>query len=325
VSAARVRPLADVFYQAIFQRALPFSAGEYLRDGAEFSQKEGSAVTAQIELTLELARELELAEARAAVQCAESINSANTSTQSAVEPIAGGYAVFCGPGSPVTQAVGLGLHGAVTAEEFDRLETFYFERREAVRVETCPMADAALMNHYKERGYHISEFSNVMARPVSKDADRISPPGVEVRVAGRRQIDLWVLTVCQGFAESYPVTQELMSVMKMFALVPTTKCFLATIDGRVVGGATLAVRGRIAGLFGASTLPEFRKRGVQTALLRKRLAHASELGCTLAMSLAQPGSISQRNITKAGFQTLYTRVKLERDYPGENQAGNQSG
>jgi GNAT superfamily N-acetyltransferase len=100
--------------------------------------------------------------------------------------------------------------------------------------------------------------------------------------------------------------------MKMFALGKNTECYLARIDERVVGGATLAVRGRIAGLFGASTLPEFRKRGVQTALLEARLKRAVEAGCELAMSIAQPGSRSQRNITRQGFQTLYTRVKFER-------------
>jgi hypothetical protein len=31
------------------------------------------------------------------------------------------------------------------------------------------------------------------------------------------------------------------------------------------------------------------------------------------MSLAQPGSHSQRNISRLGFQTLYTRVKFERE------------
>ena len=60
-------------------------------------------------------------------------------------------------------------------------------------------------------------------------------------------------------------------------------------------------------------LPEFGKRGVQTARLRARLRRAAEAGCEIAMSLAQPGSHSQRNITKLDFRTLYTRVKFERD------------
>ena len=37
-------------------------------------------------------------------------------------------------------------------QEFDRLEEFYFQRKEPVRVETCPLADVTLLEHYKERG-----------------------------------------------------------------------------------------------------------------------------------------------------------------------------
>lgn len=265
-------------------------------------------------LSLELARELEHAEAEAAVGCAERMKAMQAQSVGAVERIAGGYAVYCGADNPVTQAVGVGLHGPVSGTEFDRLEAFYFSRSESVRVETCPIADASLLEHFKERGYHVSEFSNVMVRSVDGNGSSALPPGMEIRRAGRDELDLWVMTVAQGFAENYPVTHELLSVMKMFALGKNTECFLARINGRVAGGATLAVRGRIAGLFGASTLPEFRNKGVQTALLEARLHGAAKAGCGLAMSLTQPGSISQRNMTRQGFQTLYTRVKFERPW-----------
>jgi GNAT superfamily N-acetyltransferase len=263
-------------------------------------------------LTLDLALELELAEAQAAVECAQQSLALQPNSSSAVEPLAGGYAVFCGPGNPVTQAVALGLHGPVSADEFDKLESFYSTRNEPVRVETCPLADATLFEHYKSRNYYVSEFSNVMVRPVPQDAIPPVPNGIDLRLAKPEELDLWVMTVSQGFAENYPVTHELLSIMKMFAMGTNTECYLARIDGRVVGGATLAIRGRIAGFFGASTLPDFRNRGVQTALLHLRLRRAAEAHCELAMSLAQPGSHSQRNITRLGFQTLYTRVKFER-------------
>lgn len=258
-------------------------------------------------LDLPLAREIELAEAQAAVGCAERMSS-----QAAHEPIAGGHAVYCGAGNPVTQAVALGLCGPVYAEEFDRLEAFYFTRNEPVRIETCPLADPSLFAHYRERGYGATEFSNVMARAVGDEAWPAPPSGLQIRRAAANEIDFWVMTVSQGFAEHYPVTQELLSVMKMFALGEETECYLAFAEGRVAGGATLAVRGRIAGLFGASTLMDFRGRGVQTALLHERLRRAKELGCDLVMSLALPGSHSQRNITRMGLQTLYTRVKFEK-------------
>ena len=224
--------------------------------------------------------------------------------------------MYCGPGNPVTQAVALGLDGQVSADEFDRLEAFYFSRNEPVRIETCPLADPSLLEHYKTRGYYATEFSNVLVRPVEGKRASVPCGGIRIDLASRDELDLWVLTVAQGFAENYPVTNEILSVMKMFALGKNTECYLARIDGRVVGGATLAVRGRIAGMFGASTLPEFRKRGVQTALLERRLERAAEAGCELTMSLAQPGSASQRNIMRKGFQTLYTRVKFERASKG---------
>lgn len=264
-------------------------------------------------LDQKLAREIELAEAEAAVSCAEKWKELQPDAAGAVASIAGGYAVYCGAHSPVTQAVGLGLSGPVSAEEFARLEEFYFSRQEPVRVETCPLADASLFEHYAQHGYRVTEFSNVMARRVQKP-ECIPANGIEVRPARREELDLWTLTVSQGFAENSPVAQEILSALKMFALAKNTECYLARIQGRVVGGATLAVRGRIAGLFGASTLPEFRKRGVQTALLQARLARAREAGCELAVSLAQPGSASQRNMTRRAFQTLYTRVKFEKGF-----------
>jgi GNAT superfamily N-acetyltransferase len=264
-------------------------------------------------LDMALAREIELAEGEAAVACAKMTKALQTECDSAVEAIAGGYAVYCGANSPVTQAVGLGLNGPVSKEEFDRLEEFYFSRNETVRVETCPLADATLLEHYKERGYHVSEFSNVMVRGFARDERWNEPDGVEVHKAGPGEMDLWTLTVAQGFAEHFPVTAEILNVMKMFALGKNSECYLARVDGKVAGGATLALRGDVAGLFGASTLPDFRRRGVQTALLQVRLRRAAEAGCEMAVSLAQPGSVSQRNIMRQGFQVLYTRVKFERE------------
>lgn len=267
-------------------------------------------------LSLELARQIELAEADAAVAGAEAMREVQHAANAAVERIAGGYAVYCGAGSPVTQAVALGLHGPVSRADFDQLEDFYFSRQEAVRVETCPMADPSLIEFYGERGYRVTEFSNVMARSVAIDASWVPPPKVNIRRVVREEVDAWTLTVAQSFAEHFPVTQELLSVMKMFALGRSMECYLARIDGQVVGGAALSLRGKTAGFFGAGTLPEFRNRGVQTALLHARMKRAAETGCELAVSLALPGSHSQRNITRLGFRTLYTRVKFERAFVG---------
>ena len=131
-----------------------------------------------------LAREIELAEAHAAVACVEKLREQQPAAGGAIEPVAGGYALYCGANSPVTQAIGLGLSGSISAEEFDRLEMFYFNREEPVRVETCPLADASLFEHYGQRGYRVTEFSNVMARRVVL-VPSVNPNYIEVRKAER--------------------------------------------------------------------------------------------------------------------------------------------
>jgi GNAT superfamily N-acetyltransferase len=268
------------------------------------------------QLTLALARRVERAESQAAVEGAETLLRLRPESGAAVEAVGGGFAVYCGANSPITQAVGIGLDGAVSDTEFARLEEFYFSRNEPVRVETCPLADASLLEHYARRGYHVTEFSNVMARPLSSAETWTVSPEVSIEEVPAQHIDLWTLTVSQGFAEHFPVTQEILEVMKMFALGASAHCYLARIDGKVAGGGTLAIRGGIAGLFGASTLPAYRNRGVQTALLHARLQFAAQAGCELAVSLALPGSASQRNIVRQEFRVLYTRVKFERGCSG---------
>jgi GNAT superfamily N-acetyltransferase len=264
------------------------------------------------QLDLALARRIELAEAQAAVDGAKICCDLKPALGAAVEPVAGGYAVYCGADSPITQAVGLGLNGPVSELEFAHLQGFYFTRREAVRVETCPLADASLIEHFSAHGYRVAEFSNVMMLPLNRSDSWPAAPEVQIEKVAAEHIELWTLTVAQGFSEDYPVTQEILDVMKMFALAPASECYLARIDGKVAGGATLAVRDGIAGLFGASTLPAFRNRGVQTALLRARLCRAAQEGCDIAVSLARPASISQHNIVRQDFRVLYTRVKFER-------------
>jgi len=272
----------------------------------------------QLHLSLELARRIELAEARAAIETAELLDRQREGTSAAVQSVAGGSAIYCGPDSPVTQAVGLGLNGPVTDEDMDRLENFYRTRSETVRVETCPLADGSLIEQFHKRGYHVTEFSNVFAAALKDLAPLMFqaeiPGDTTIEKVPRDQLDLWTLTVAEGFAEQFPVTKEMLNVMKLFAQGPNTECYLALVNGKPAAGATVAMRDGVAGLFGASTLPAYRNRGLQTALLQRRLASADAAGCDLAVSLARPGSASERNIARHGMQTLYTRVKFEREW-----------
>ncbi|HEX5435464.1 MAG TPA: GNAT family N-acetyltransferase, partial [Candidatus Angelobacter sp.] len=94
-------------------------------------------------------------------------------------------------------------------------------------------------------------------------------------------------------------------------------CLGAFTDSKMVGGAggLVVPQHRMAGLFGAATLPEFRGRGIQKALLNERLRIVQEAGCDLAVTLTMPGTSSQRNAERAGFRTAYTKVVVVKRHP----------
>lgn len=104
-----------------------------------------------------------------------------------------------------------------------------------------------------------------------------------------------------------------------FARVESSVPVLAYIDGNAAGGGTLSVfrQQRLAGLFGAATLPEYRRRGVQTAMTYARLRMAADAGCDLAVVMTTPGSGSQRNAERQGFHVAYTKVVLVREWEGK--------
>ena len=98
-----------------------------------------------------LARRLELAEAEGGASCGCALAREKPESGACVETIAGGRAVFTEVGSPITQATGIGLDGVVTAEEFSRLENFFFGRGVAVNVETSPVCGRIFIFPLREK------------------------------------------------------------------------------------------------------------------------------------------------------------------------------
>ncbi|MGA9592228.1 MAG: GNAT family N-acetyltransferase [Candidatus Acidiferrales bacterium] len=263
-----------------------------------------------------LARRLELVSAESGRACGESTAALHPAAAVAIEEIAGGIAVFAGKDSPVTQAIGVGMGGPVEESELDRLEDFYRSRGAATAIELCPLVEPALYESLARRAFRLVEVSNILVCEIAA-LDRAflaaRPAGIAVRIAARGEASLWTETVAQGFAGEVAITPAMLEVMDGFFHAPGSTPFLAFADGAVAGGGSAYLRDGVAGFFGASTLPAFRRRGVQTALLAARLGWAIEQGCDLAKGITLPGSSSQRNHERFGFRVAYTRTKLLRE------------
>src|SRR5208282_6192781 len=133
---------------------------------------------------LALARRLETMEAFACVDTQRTVSRLHPEIAAAVESIAGGWAVFTGVGSPISEARGLGMNGAVTDLDMDRLENFYRSHGDSIRMEVCPLADASLHRHLATRAYRLLEFSNMLARSLDPSVGPApTPAGISTRPA----------------------------------------------------------------------------------------------------------------------------------------------
>lgn len=264
---------------------------------------------------LALARRLEEAESHAGAAFAARLGQRRPDVGVAVEHVAGGRLIYAGPGSPLSEAKGLGLHGPLTDADLDRVEAFYDDRREPCRVFVCPLADRSLIDGLADRGFRLTGFESFLAMPISPDDPPPPPPpqGVEVRPAAVADADLYASVVAPNFAGPDGLTADLLDLIASMFGIEGSFAFLAHVDAQPAGGGAVLIHQGVALLAGAATLPEFRRRGVHAALHYARLALARAAGCDLAAQGAEPGSTSQRNAERRGLQVAYTRAILTRD------------
>jgi GNAT superfamily N-acetyltransferase len=235
-------------------------------------------------------------------------------------PIAGGVATFAEPGSPFNKVVGLGFGGAPGDSALDEIERLFAAVGAPVQIELAHLGDPAVGAALTDRGYRLVSFENVLGRSIDGARDQTSPPGIEVRLSGEDEFEAWLAVVADGFAhpdtEGVPSHEdfsraELERAERDFAAAGVIR-YIALRDRAVAGGGSLHVADGVAQLAGAATAPAHRRRGVQTALLAARLADAAGAGCDIAVVTTQPGSRSQHNVQRRGFELLYTRAVLVR-------------
>jgi GNAT superfamily N-acetyltransferase len=262
------------------------------------------------------AQRLEAIEASVSEACVEAMLAAHPASGATVQPIGGGSAFFFGPLSPLSQAVGVGMHGPVSEEEFDRLEQFFLARQSPVALSLCPYADPSVLACLASRRYRITQFEHTMVRQLDADpgqtpAPPVSAPHLLIRPAAAGEAALWAGTVMEGFNEGTAGPEGLADLFAVMSAAPRATSYLAWRDGQPAGGGAVSIRpGESAMLYSDATLPAFRRQGIQSALIAARLQEAFHAGCPLAMACAGPGTASQRNYERFGFRIAYTKAIL---------------
>lgn len=279
-----------------------------------------------------LARRLEEADVSANVEYARAHARLYPEARATWLRVAGGYAVFAGADSPLTQAVGLALDAPAGEAELEEMEDFFRLRGANVAVEVCPLADASLVKLLGARGYRVEEFTNKLFLPLGAGGawgewrdDVFAEGDARVRSVKPEEGEAWARALAAGFADegaggdgaapsSDATEPPFLDIFHTSLAMRTGRCFLAEVGGKIAGGGFLKIDGGVAALSTASVLPAARRRGVQAALIRARLAYGAERGCDLATVTARLDSGSHRNLERQGFRVAYTRPKMFREW-----------
>ena len=242
-----------------------------------------------------------------------------------VLPLDGGLALFAGPRSPMNKVIGFGFDGALDLQELATIEERWAERGEPVRIELSNLADPTVVARLSERGYRLHGFENVLACPVAGASQRAAPaPEIAIEIVGDDSFEEWFTIAIDSFANmdgsgsaADPVLpREELDRLFREAMGPQSveglTRYIARLDGEPAGEAALHIDEGLALLSGSGTLPHLRGRGVQKALVARRLDDARRAGCDLAVVVTAPGTRSQDNVMRRGFELLYTRAVLLR-------------
>ncbi|KAL4983751.1 hypothetical protein BDW68DRAFT_168220 [Aspergillus falconensis] len=251
------------------------------------------------------------------------------------EPIGGGVAAVTKAsfGRKLNHVAGIGMDGPVTDKDVDDIERLYKAIGVSPEINLCPFAHDSAVKVLKKRGYMTCAEMNVYGlslqdyeaedRTRREEEEYKRNKGEEIRITPVSKEDhlLFIQSSTTAFTSPETPNHDLFRTLATIAtLRPDTRLYIAKINGKIAGTAGLAListpLGKVAELYIDSTVPEFRGRGVQAALLRDRLSEAKREGCDIAAVTTWPGGVSARNMERVGFRLAYRKDVFTPGLPG---------
>jgi GNAT superfamily N-acetyltransferase len=203
------------------------------------------------------------------------------------------------------RVLGLGLSRPATPDDLTDIAAFFAERGVDYGVPLAPDArPSELPSWLEERGFRRG-YAWTKFRRGNEPA-----PAVETDLRIERVDDGTVFA--ELFMRAYAAPEVAQPLLERVPDLAGWHCFVAFDGDAPAATGAVVVTGRVAWLGAAGTLPEFRRRGAQNALLSARIDAARREGCTeLITETGEPvdgkAGGSYRNLVRAGFEPVYVR------------------
>jgi GNAT superfamily N-acetyltransferase len=217
---------------------------------------------------------------------------------------AGGVAAYTGTGSPLTTVKGAGPE--IGDRDIDEAGAFFRGCGvSGVTFELAPWVTDATIAKLTGRGFEVTGDESVVVRRLPCQA------AVPRHAISALDFEQFAALMAEVF--ELPDEPRWRHMTRSAALLPGA-LNLGVRDETLgwIGCAQLAPAGGVAILGNDGTLPAARGRGVQKALIEERLRRATELGFLWVAAEVAPGSVSEANYLRCGFEIAYARSHYTR-------------
>ena len=154
-------------------------------------------------------------------------------------------------------------------------------------------------------------FHTVMWSPLPMVVEPL-PANIRVQhVTDPAEFDVAMDVSLAGWRVPYNPDSPIKKLRRCWRTLPQHRTYLAYLDEKPAGHAMLYLEGKTAYIESASVIPEFRARGVHTALIRRRINDAIADGCDTVVGGADFESQSRTNQMRAGLQIAYLAALWE--------------
>lgn len=219
--------------------------------------------------------------------------------------------VICGelPGSSLYNRILCA--GPDDLADLERAVAYMRSRSVRPRVDISPLhQSSAFMQRLSDWGLVPLGFEAVLYADARSLCTQPPPPGVTVRaVQTPEEIETAAKIVAQAFGSTGRTADLNHDLVRVSVANPSHRVYLGLVDGEPAGAAALHVEDGVASLEVAGTLPEFRGKGLQSALIHRRIADGVALGCDLVTTQTASGSRSEQNMERAGLRIAYTKAE----------------
>lgn len=224
---------------------------------------------------------------------------------------------LCAHGFPkalvLNRTFGFGVESVADEGTLERIEAGYLSL--GVRSFAIELSSLVLTKNVNElllnRGYVPFTRTVLMTRrpEISEEPADGALTALSVRRARREESADWAAVCCEVFRFGGPMEELLNATFANEAW----RHWIALVEGQTAGAAVSHSLNGVTWIGWVCTLPQYRGRGVQTALTRIQLDDAYRSGAEWVTLEAVGGSVgrpaqSLRNYGRAGFQTSHERV-----------------